>query len=203
MYPFPNLPPALSREIFASLCRSLPPPADETQQARDARDTFAMAAIAALDPSDTAEAMLAVQVVTAECHARDCLRLATEHRHDLPIAFRCRSQAAALMRQMHQALRALRLAQAQRPSVAVNLPLEHPADLLPDLPPEPEPVTRKPMPNRVTQTPEPWSPRVTVPEDVAAAAATQLGMPRFAWAWVRPGFGALPATGDSSRLQRH
>lgn len=115
MHPFPTLPAALAHEIFANLCASLPPPLEDTPDSRDARDIMAMEAVAALAPADAAEAMLAVQVVAAEAHARDCLRLANDHRGDIRTAIRCRAQASAMMRQMHQSLRTLRQTQAMRP----------------------------------------------------------------------------------------
>lgn len=115
MHPFPALPATLAQEIFASLCAALPPPLEDTQASQDSRDIMAMEAVAALVPADAAEAMLAVQAVAAEAHARDCLRLANEHRADIRTAIRCRAQAASMMRQMHKALRSLHQAQAQRP----------------------------------------------------------------------------------------
>lgn len=117
MYPFPTLPDSLAREIFADLCATLPPPLDDSAESRDARDIMAMEAVAALAPADAAEAMLAVQAVVAEAHARDCLRLANQYRSDMATAIRCRAQAAAMMRQMHRALRALRQTQALRPPI--------------------------------------------------------------------------------------
>lgn len=225
MYPFPYLPPTLSREIFAELCRSLPPPADETQSARDARDTIAMAAVAGLNPADAAEAMLAVQVVLAEAHARDCLRLATKHCNDLPTAFRCRSQAAAQMRQMHQALRALRQSQAIRPDAqATHQPAEEqPAEPQADAPhsvavprsdaPGSDAPTRPPVLYPLTvrrDEPTPWFDRYPPGPSAAdpihnpiAATATQLGLPRFAWAWVKPPRNGHPINGDESHMKQH
>jgi hypothetical protein len=215
MYPFPNLPPALSREIFAALCRSLPQPVDDTQQARDARDTMAMAAVAALDPDDTAEAMLAVQVVVAEAHARDCLRLATEHRDDLPTACRCRAQAASMMRQMHQALRVLRQTQALRPIV----PAEHlPEANSPRPPAPPPPPPARHGPNLYPFPPISgrdvassrhdaarlgagvWPPAASDDPDPASIPA---GLPRFAWAWVKPGRHIRPINGDISHETKY
>ncbi len=130
MYPFQTLPPRLSREIFAALRQALPNPTEDTQDAIDARDMIAMAAVAALDPADAAEAMLAVQVVSTEAHARDSLRLSNLPNTDLPTILRCRAQAASMMRQMQQALRALHRMQAMR-----SLP--EPAQ--PDIAPQAEP----------------------------------------------------------------
>ncbi len=182
MYPFQTLPPRLSREIFAALRQALPNPPEDTQDAIDARDMIAMAAIAALDPVDAAEAMLAVQVVNTEAHARDGLRLSNLPNTDLPTILRCRAQAASMMRQMQQALRALHRMQAMRP-------IPEPAQ--PDIAPQAEP-DRAPAPplaarrapatqaNRPMPRPHhPDTPRSPYPHP------SDLGLPRFAWAWTR------------------
>jgi hypothetical protein len=69
----PNLPVSITREIYASLCAILPPPVTDTAEARAARDESAMEAVVALHPSDAFEARLAVDVVAADAHAKDCL----------------------------------------------------------------------------------------------------------------------------------
>jgi hypothetical protein len=192
MYPFPTLPPRLSREIFAALRQALPNPTEDTQDAIDARDMIAMAAVAALNPIDAAEAMLAVQVVSTEAHARDSLRLSNLPNTDLPTILRCRAQAASMMRQMQQALRALHRMQAMRPR-------EEPAQ--PDLTPQvdasqvgapladPPAVVSPPHAARHAPAVQHPDPRPRHPDAPPSPYPhpSELGMPRFAWAWVRPG----------------
>ena len=115
MYPFPTLPRRLSSFIFAQLCEELPPPRDNAPDSVNDRDMAAMAAVAALGPIDPAEAILAVRVVATDAHARDSLRLAGQNQADLTSVLRCRAQAASMMRQSHQAQRALERLQAMRP----------------------------------------------------------------------------------------
>ena len=114
MRTLPNLPATIAREAYASLCGVLPPPAIDTPETRAARDDEAMAAVAILRPADAFEARLAVDVVTAEAHARDCLRLAAKYCNDVTTALRCRAQFAVMMRQMQSALRTLQRMQAAR-----------------------------------------------------------------------------------------
>ena len=123
MHTIPNLPASVSREIFARLCASLPPPATDTAEARTEREADAMAAVAALRPADAFEGRLAVQIVAADTHAMDCFRLAAKYSNDLTAGFQCRAQAALMMRQMQAALRTLHRMQAMRPKTqATNQP---------------------------------------------------------------------------------
>lgn len=181
MYPFQTLPPRLSREIFAALRQALPNPTEDTQDALDARDMIAMAAVAALHPVDVAEAMLAVQVVNTEAHARDSLRLSNLPNTDLPTILRCRAQAASMMRQMQQALRALHRMQAMRP--IPEPPIPEPAQ--PDIAPQPEPPAL--LAPAVRANPPGPHPRHPDAPPSRYPHPSELGMPRFAWAWVRPG----------------
>jgi hypothetical protein len=114
MHTIPNLPAAVSREIFARLCAILPPPVIDTAEARAAREADAMQAVAALRPADAFEARLAVQIVAADTHAIDCFRLAAKYFNDLTAGLQCRAQAALMMRQMQAALRTLHRMQAMR-----------------------------------------------------------------------------------------
>jgi len=112
--PLPNLPPAIAREILATLTATLPLPPDDTPDARAARDQTAIAAVAALHPADAMEALLAAQIVTADAHAKDSLREAVAPGQDPATARRCRAQACAMMRQMQSGLRTLQRTQAAR-----------------------------------------------------------------------------------------
>jgi hypothetical protein len=110
----PNLRASVARETYASLCAILPPPVIDTAEARASRDDAAMQAVAVLRPADAFEARLAVDVVAADAHAKDCLRLASQFFNDFTAALRCRAQFALMMRQMQSALRTLQRMQAAR-----------------------------------------------------------------------------------------
>jgi hypothetical protein len=73
----PNIPDTIAREIYAELCRSLPPPPDDTPERRAFREQHAMTAVAHLLPENAAEATLAVNIVAAQFHARDALQAAS------------------------------------------------------------------------------------------------------------------------------
>ena len=102
------------REIFAMLCTELPPPPDDTPDARAARDQGAMAAVAALHPEDAFEARLAVRIVAMDAHAGDGLRLAGLAVNGPSEMRRCRAQAASMARQSDAALRSLLRIQTTR-----------------------------------------------------------------------------------------
>ena len=124
MQTLPNLPPAIAREIFANLCASLPAPVIDTPDARAARDEAAMAAVAALHPTDALEAKLAADIVVAEAYAMDSFRLAGEFRNDFAATIKCRAQANATLRQMRSLLREYRRTQAERDKALAAM---HPA----------------------------------------------------------------------------
>ncbi|HXA21187.1 MAG TPA: hypothetical protein VNW90_02725 [Acetobacteraceae bacterium] len=133
-----TLSPSISREAYARLCSSLPPPVPDTPESRAARNDIAMMAVADLRPATAYEARLAVDVVAADAHAMDSFRLAAQHSDELAIVFRCRAQAASMMRQ-HRSIRLMpereqmmRLA-AEAPAPAVS------RDAPPPAAPEPAP----------------------------------------------------------------
>ncbi|MEJ0016903.1 MAG: hypothetical protein WDN25_10080 [Acetobacteraceae bacterium] len=109
-----SLPATIAREIAARLCGLLPPPVTDTADARAARDAAALAAVEALHPADAFEAELAAQIVAADAHAKDCLRLAVQPAASADDARRCRAQAVSMMRQMQGGLRALMRRQAEQ-----------------------------------------------------------------------------------------
>jgi hypothetical protein len=119
-----NLPPSIVHQTSATLCASLPPPVADTPESRAARDETAIAAAAALHPADAFEAQLAAQIVDADAHAKDCLRLAVQSGQQPADIRRHRTHAIAMMRQMHIGLRALQRIQAMR---AKSEPVAHPA----------------------------------------------------------------------------
>jgi hypothetical protein len=124
MHTLPNLPAAVSHEIFATLCAALPAPASDTPENRAARDEAGMAAVAALHPTDAFEAKLAAEIVVADAYVMDSLRLAGQYRDDLAATLRCRAQATSMMRQMRGGLRELQRIQAEREKAEAAI---HPA----------------------------------------------------------------------------
>jgi hypothetical protein len=112
MSPIPNIPDAIARQIYAELCRSLPPPPEDTPERRGLREQHAMTSVAHLLPENAAEADIAVQAVTAQFHARDALQAASGT--DPETVRRCRAQAASMMRQADSAIRTLLRMQAER-----------------------------------------------------------------------------------------
>jgi hypothetical protein len=120
----PDAPASNRREIFAMLCRELPPPVDATPEVRAVRDMGAMDAVEALHPMDAFEARLAVRIVAMDAHAGDGLRLAGLAVDDPLEVRRCRAQAASMARQSDSALRTLLRMQATRDK---QLAAMHPA----------------------------------------------------------------------------
>jgi hypothetical protein len=125
MLAIPNIPASLSRAIYADLCGSLPPPAENTPEAHALRDERAMTAVAHLLPGNAAEADVAVQIVAAQFHARDALRSAAVHASVDPMEVRrCRAQAASMMGHADRGLRTLMRLQAERQKAEAAM---HPA----------------------------------------------------------------------------
>jgi hypothetical protein len=114
MRAIPNLPESLAREIYADLCRSLPPPPDDTPGARATRDERAMTAVAHLLPENAAEAEIAVLIVAAQFQARDALRAACQPGLAPEQVRCCRAQAASMMRRADTDIRTLMRMQAER-----------------------------------------------------------------------------------------
>jgi hypothetical protein len=147
-----NLPPSIVHQISATLCASLPQPVADTPESRAARDETAIAAVAALHPADAFEAQLAAQIVDADAHAKDCLRLAVQPGQQPADIRRHRAHAIAMMRQMHIGLRALQRIQAMRTK---SEPVAHPAAM--EHPAPPNASVPAPAPAR-TATPDPAAP---------------------------------------------
>jgi hypothetical protein len=110
----PNIPDTIVREIYAELCRSLPPPPDNTPESRAIREQHAMTSVAHLVPENAAEADLAAQIVATQFHARDALQAASCSGADPETVRRCRAQAASMMRQADSGIRTLLRMQAER-----------------------------------------------------------------------------------------
>jgi hypothetical protein len=114
MYSIPNISDLLARAIYADLCLLLPPPSDDTPEARVCRDERAMTAVAHLLPENAAEAEVAVLVVAAQSRAREALRAASQPGLDPDQTRRCTAQAACMMRQADGSIRTLLRMQAER-----------------------------------------------------------------------------------------
>jgi hypothetical protein len=110
----PNISDALSCEIYADLCRSLPACPDDTPETGARRDERAVTAVAHLLPENAAEAEVAVQIVAAQFHARDALRVASGAGLDPDEVRRHRAQAASMMRQADSGIRTLLRMQSER-----------------------------------------------------------------------------------------
>jgi hypothetical protein len=82
-----------------TLRASLPPPIDDTPEARARYARVALATVAAMVPGNPVEADLAACHVAAMAHCKDCLRQAAEHTADLKQAGKLRAQAASMGRE--------------------------------------------------------------------------------------------------------
>jgi hypothetical protein len=100
IFVIPNIPEPLSRAICADLMTHLPPPAEDTPEARAIRDQRAVTAVAHLLPENAAEAEVAMLIAAAHAGADPA-----EVRHG-------RAQAASMMRQADSFLRTLQAAPA-------------------------------------------------------------------------------------------
>jgi|GEM_PF-2093407 len=105
---------AAQRFVALYLRDSLPPPIDDTPEARHRRDRDAEAALSGLSPANETEAILAAQFVAAAAQAQDCLRQAHLPDTDAETYRKCTAQSVSMMRQSHTALRALWRMQSQR-----------------------------------------------------------------------------------------
>jgi hypothetical protein len=163
MYSIPNIPDLLSRAIYADLCTLLPPPPDDTPEARHLRDERAMTAVAHLLPENAAEAEVAVLVVAAQSRAREALRAASQPGLDPDQTRRCTAQAACMMRQADGSIRTLLRMQAERQKAETAM---RPAAMEragywfrstspePDPPLDQEPATQHPLPLREEPAPD-------------------------------------------------
>jgi hypothetical protein len=137
------------RQFCAYLRPLLPPPPENTEEARASRDQLAMDAVVALYPVDEHEAFLAMRVVAMGIHADDALRLAVLAT-DPMVQYRCRAQAASMARQADTLLRTLLRIQDKRDK---QIAQKHPAAMeragywfRPISVPEPEPEPPPPPP---------------------------------------------------------
>ena len=120
--PAPGLDPGVADRLPAdayyhlvrTLRLTLPPPPTDSPGDLARRDHAAIARIAALAPTNAAEAELAAQFVAASEQWKDCLKLAQECAREPNLAHKCRAQALGMMRHANSALRLLLRMQAVR-----------------------------------------------------------------------------------------
>jgi hypothetical protein len=166
MSSIPNIPDTIAREIYAELCRSLPPRADDTPESRAIREQLAMTSVAHLLPENAAEANVAVQIVAAQFHARDTLQAATCRTSGLDpgtdadpeTVRRCRAQAASMMRQADSGIRTLLRLQAERQKAETAMrpaAMERAGYWFRSVSPEPDPEPAKQPPLPLREEPAP------------------------------------------------
>ncbi len=109
-----QLPPGTYYHLIHTLFLTLPSPLTDSPEDLARRDNFAIARIAALRPSNAAEADQAALYVAASEQWKHCLRLALQPGTTPQWAMKCRAQANAMMRQSQGALRMLLRMQATR-----------------------------------------------------------------------------------------
>jgi hypothetical protein len=90
----------IQRQAVDTLRHMLPPPIDDTAEARVLRDHIAVSKVASMGPGNAVEADLAACHVAAMAHYKDCLRQAAEkNAADPKRADQLRAQCASLQRQ--------------------------------------------------------------------------------------------------------
>jgi hypothetical protein len=114
MYPIPNVPDSLARQIYADLLNYLPLPPTDTPEARLLRGSRAMAAVAALIPENSAEAAIAITAISTDFHPKDALAAALRPNLTIDALKSFRGMTASMSRQLQNAIRTLRLMQAER-----------------------------------------------------------------------------------------
>lgn len=108
------LPHSTFWQLVHELQTSLPPPVDDTPEARVHRDRAAMADVASMLPANGEEARLAARCISADAQATECMRQAHKHRDDIVTFLKCNAQAASMMRQSNAARSLLARLQAAR-----------------------------------------------------------------------------------------
>lgn len=95
------------RNILAELRAVLPPPSEDSPEARDIRDRLAMDVIRGLQPKTLDEVTVAFNYVVLYAQANHCLRLAARTTTAPADQRRCRAMAVSLSREADQWLRIL------------------------------------------------------------------------------------------------
>ncbi len=103
LYPIPNVPDSLARQIYADLLNYLPLPPNDTPEARLIRDSRAMAAVAALIPENAAEAEIAITAIATDFHAKHALAAASRPNLTIEALKNLRGMTASMSRQSQNA----------------------------------------------------------------------------------------------------
>jgi hypothetical protein len=163
----PNLPEAITRDVFSNLCGSLPAPINNTPDGIADRDEGAVAALAALQPENAFEAQIAMHIVGNNAHGLANLRRAEQPDRSPAEARRDRAQGIALLRLAQSGLRQFTRDRAARDKAFAA---RHPAAMeragyyfsdcsvpLPAPPPAPaeatQPAPQPPAPQQPAATP--------------------------------------------------
>jgi hypothetical protein len=84
--------------LVYTLTDLLPPPLDDTPEARHTRNHAAIAKVAALLPVNANEADLAAQCIAARAQAEEMLRLLRQHAGDIGLVMRLNAQYGSMVR---------------------------------------------------------------------------------------------------------
>jgi hypothetical protein len=135
-HPNPPGPSALSPDLYYQavdeLARALPASATDSSQDRARRQAAAIDHVAALQPANADEVVLACQYIAAAAQALDCLRLARQFPDDAAHVLKCTAQAGSMMRQSRGARAQLARLRQARQDRTLSKPSGQPA-----APPEP------------------------------------------------------------------
>jgi hypothetical protein len=93
-----NISSHLYLQLVYTLTDLLPPPLDTSPDALRARNSAAIAKVAAMLPFNANEADLAAQTIAARAQAEDILRLLRENADDLALVIRLNAQYASMLR---------------------------------------------------------------------------------------------------------
>lgn len=116
-----TLAPDLYNYLLQTLRTTLPPPPDDTPEARAERDNCALAQIASLNPATYIEVDLALQIVLLLANAKDCLRWADDPSLSASMSLKCHAQSAAMRRESQSTLKFL-LREQKRREKAQSIP---------------------------------------------------------------------------------
>ena len=108
------LPRSTFWQVLHELQSHLPPPVDDTPEARTHRDRAAIADVASMLPANAEEARIAARSVLADAQAGECMRQAHKYSDDIAIFLKCTAQAALMIRLANSSRALLARLQAAR-----------------------------------------------------------------------------------------
>jgi hypothetical protein len=108
------LPRSTYWQLVHELQSYLPPPIDDTPEARAHRDRAAIADVASMLPANAEEARIAARSVSADAQAAACIRQARKYEEDVAIFLKCNAQAASMIRLANSSRSLLARLQAAR-----------------------------------------------------------------------------------------